>query len=226
MTRLTIAVDGPASSGKGTLARGIAKALGYQYVDTGAMYRSVALRARQAGITFDDEESLSLLASALRFSFAFDGDRLTVHLDDEDVTDALRAEWAGVGASAVSKLPGVRQALLGLQRDLGARGGVVMDGRDIGTVVLPDADLKIYLEADVHERARRRHLELQERGEQTTYEQVLSDLRARDAQDMNRATAPLRAADDAVILDSTVMTPTECLAEAMYLVDQKGRDAS
>ncbi|HMV67426.1 MAG TPA: (d)CMP kinase, partial [Myxococcota bacterium] len=161
---ITIAVDGPASSGKGTVARAVARALGYAYVDTGAMYRSVALVASRRGVGWDDEPALADLAAGLSFRFGWDGARLRVEVDGEDVTAAIRADTFGTGASRVSRLPRVRAALLDLQRALGAAGGVVMDGRDIGTVVLPAADLKVYLDADVHERARRRHAEIVGRG--------------------------------------------------------------
>jgi cytidylate kinase len=203
---LIIAVDGPAASGKGTVARGVAKALGYQYVDTGAMYRAVALIAARRGIGWDDEAALTELADALRFSFQWDGDALGVSVDDEDVTTLIRADDIGLGASRVSLHPGVRQALLGLQRDLASGGGVVMDGRDIGTVVLPNADLKVYLDASLDERARRRFEELRTRGETDSLDEVRRALAERDRQDRERATAPLRPAQDAVLVDSTAAT--------------------
>ncbi len=199
MVEITIAVDGPGSSGKGTVARGVAEALGYQFVDTGAMYRAVGLLSLRSGLDVRDEGATSLLAQRLQFRFAFDGGRLRVEVDGEDVTSAIRGEDVGAAASAVAVHPAVRGALLGLQRYLGAAGGVVMDGRDIGTVVLPDAELKIFLDASLDERARRRWLEHPERD----FVAVRDELAARDLQDTTRAVAPLRCAADAVRLDST-----------------------
>lgn len=218
MAKLTIAVDGPASSGKGTLARGIAKSLDYEYVDTGAIYRSVALFADRAGIPWSDEGPLAALAGSLRFTFQWKEGRLLVQVNGEDVTDAIRRDEISRGASAVSKHGQVRRALLELQRDLGARGGVVMDGRDIGTVVLPTADVKLFLEADLDERARRRHLELVKKGQDLTYEDVRSAIAARDRQDSERAHAPLRAAEDAIVLDSTHLSAGEALESALKII--------
>lgn len=220
--RLTIAVDGPGSSGKGTVARGVAAALGYQYVDTGAMYRAVALVARRQGISWEDAERLSDLARSLRFSFSWDGAALRVTVDGEDLTAAIRADDVGTGASAVSRHKPVREALLALQRELGAVGGVVMDGRDIGTVVLPGADVKIFLDAAREERARRRYEELSRRGEPTTLQEVLSALDARDKQDRERAHAPLRPAEDAVLLDTTAMSIEEAIASVVGRVVAAG----
>ncbi len=214
---IAIAVDGPGSSGKGTVARAVARSLGYQYVDTGAMYRSVALAAVRRGVPLTDEAALSSLAASLRFRFAWDGDVLRVHLDGEDVTRDIRTEAVGQAASRVSALPGVRTALLTLQRELARAGGVVMDGRDIGTVVLPDAELKVFLDADLDERARRRHEELLRRGEPVAFEQVRAELAERDERDRSRATAPLRAADDAVVVDSTELTIRQAVERVLGL---------
>ncbi len=216
--RIAIAIDGPGSAGKGTVAKGVARRLGYQYVDTGAMYRAVALVADRRGVSLDDEAALTALASGLSFRFGWDGDVLRVFVDEEDVTSAIRTEDAGQGASRVSAHPGVRGALLDLQRQLAAAGGVVMDGRDIGTVVLPDARVKVFLDADVSERARRRHDELVRRGEVVAFHDVLSDLEQRDARDRDRAAAPLRPADDAVIIDSTDMTIRQVVDRVLALV--------
>lgn len=222
MARITIAVDGPASSGKGTVARGVARALGYQYVDTGAMYRSVALVAEERGVSWKDADALAKLAGGLRFSFGWDGDVLHVIVDGRDVTSAIRRDEIGRGASDVSAHPPVRGALLELQRALGREGGVVMDGRDIGTVVLPDAQLKIFLDADLDERASRRHEELLRRGDLTSYAQVREALAARDKQDRERPVAPLRQAEDAVYLDTSQLTIREATDQVLALAHARG----
>lgn len=223
MTRrkLTIAVDGPASSGKGTVARAVARALGYQYVDTGSMYRAVALFARRRGIAWDDAPALAQLAAELRFRFDWDGELLRVEVDGEDVTGALREDAIGNGASTVSAHPAVRTALLEQQRALGARGGVVMDGRDIGTVVLPDADLKVFLDAALDERARRRHEELLRRGEVLRYAQVREAIAERDRQDREREVAPLRQAPDAVYVDTTDLTIRQAVDVLLALANER-----
>jgi len=203
---LAIAIDGPASSGKGTVARMVARQLGYAYIDTGAMYRAVALRALESGIAFTDAEGLGALASSIDFRFRWDGEQLQILDGERDLSREIRTETVGRGASAVAVLPAVRAALLGRQRALGADGGVVMDGRDIGTVVLPDAGLKIFLDAAPSERARRRHAELVLKDPGLTYEVVLADLIARDKQDSQRAAAPLRRAEGARLVDSTGQT--------------------
>lgn len=206
MADLTIAIDGPGSSGKGTIAKIVAKELGFQYIDTGAMYRSVALVAQRRGVDWDDGEALGALTRGLSFAFAFSGDTLTVRVDDEDVTGLIRTPEIGRGASDVSKHGPVRESLVAVQRSLGSAGGVVMDGRDIGTVVLPDAELKIFLDASLDERARRRHRELLDKGECPDFDTVRSQLEARDEQDRTRSIAPLVPAEDAIVLDSTDLT--------------------
>jgi len=219
--RIRIAVDGPGSSGKGTVARAVARALGYAYVDTGAMYRAVALFALRREVDWDDGPALAKLAASLRFDFRWDGDVLRVFVDGTEVTRDLRRDAMSTGASRVSRHPEVRAALLDLQRKLAAQGGVVMDGRDIGTVVLPDAELKVYLDADLEERARRRHEELVRRGEAVSYTRVREALAARDRRDQERAVAPLRPADDAVRLDTTAMTIPAAVQAVLELVDQR-----
>jgi cytidylate kinase len=219
---LAIAVDGPGSSGKGTVARGVARALGYQYVDTGAMYRSVALVARERDIPWSDAAAVAKLAAGLSFQFNWDGDVLRVLVDGVDVTHDIRQDDIGGGASDVSRHPQVRAALLALQRDLGHRGGVVMDGRDIGTVVLPDAGLKVFLDADLEERARRRHEELIRRGEIISYHQVFDALQARDKQDRERPVAPLKAAEDAIYLDTSQLTIREATDLVLKLATERG----
>ncbi len=203
---IAVAIDGPGSAGKGTVARGVARALGYRYVDTGAVYRAVALMAARQGISWSDGPSVAALAGGLEFDFSWDGDVLHIFTNGEDVSTLIRTEELSRGASDVSSLPEVRAVLLDLQRRLGAMGGVVMDGRDIGTVVLPHADLKIFLDADLDERARRRHEEMLRRGDTRSFAEVRDALAARDRQDQERAVAPLRAADDAIHLDTTELT--------------------
>jgi len=221
---ITITIDGPGSSGKGTIARGVARSLGYQYIDTGAMYRAVALAALQRGVDHADEPALADLAAELRFRFSWDGEILRVAVDDQDVTREIRTEVVGQGASRVSALPAVRAALLGRQRDLAASGGVVMDGRDIGTVVLPTAELKVFLDAELDERARRRHEELLRRGELVAFEQVRAELAERDERDRTRATAPLKAASDAVIVDSTELTIRQAIERVLSLARERIAD--
>jgi CMP/dCMP kinase len=212
-----IAIDGPGSSGKGTVAKLVAQALGYRYIDTGAMYRSVALAAHRKGVGWKSD-GIGALAHGVTIDFAWDGQELRTTLDGADVSEAIRAEEIGRGASDVASVPEVRAALLEHQRALGRSGGVVMDGRDIGTVVLPDAELKVFLDASLAERARRRARELEERGEQWSVARVEADLRARDEQDAGRAVAPLKRAPDAVYLDTTGLSPEAVRDRVLALV--------
>lgn len=223
MRALTIAVDGPGSAGKGTVARAVARALDYRYVDTGAMYRAVALASIDRGVALTDAEAVSRVAADLELDFEWTGDDLRVLVGGVDVSRRIRTSEMGDAASLVSTHPPVRTALLGLQRALAARGGVVLDGRDIGTVVLPDADLKVFLDGSLSVRAARRHLELVEKGESITLEEVRAALAARDKQDSERAAAPLKAADDAVHVDTTHMTIAEAVESVLALVDAAWR---
>lgn len=199
MPQISIAVDGPASSGKGTVARRVAASLGYDHVDTGAMYRAVAWACGERGVDWGDAAGAAAVAASLEFAFPLVDGAVRVRVDGSDVSAIIRGEQIGSGASRVAAIPGVRAALLSAQRELGRRGGVVMDGRDIGTVVLPEAQLKLYLDASLEERARRRQREFPARG----YADIYEELRLRDDRDMNRAVAPLRAAADAIHIDST-----------------------
>ncbi len=227
--RICIAIDGPASSGKGTVARMVARALGYAYVDTGAMYRAVALVALERGVALQDADAVAEVASSLDFRFGWDGENLRLFVDGRDLSEAIRAEQVGRSASDVAVHPPVRAALLARQRALGRAGGVVMDGRDIGTVVLPEAQLKIFLDATPEERARRRTKDLLARGMAADEAETLREIRARDAQDSTRAAAPLRAASDAVVLDSTgrsaeqMAEKIEALARQRVDADQRSR---
>ncbi len=217
-----IAIDGPAASGKSTLAERLAKALGYLYFDTGVMYRAVTWAALQRGIAMEDADKLTELAANLdidvRPPSADDGRAYDVLVNGQDVTWAIRSPEVDKWVSVVAAHPGVRAALTEKQRAIGRRGKVVMVGRDIGTVVMPDADLKIYLDASAEERARRRYRERLARGEKADYAQILEAVRARDRLDKGRAVAPLRAAEDAVVINSDGLGVDEVFAKALELV--------
>ena len=220
---VTIAIDGPVASGKSTLGDLLAKRLGYLYFDTGVMYRAVAWAALERGLDPEDDEAVARLAESIHIDVTppavQDGRQYTVCADGMDVTWAIRTPEVDVAVSPVSANSVVRAALTPQQRRIALdSGGVVMVGRDIGTVVLPDADLKIYLDAVPEERSRRRHQEMVARGQPADYEQVLASLRRRDAYDSGREAAPLRPAEDALILDSTDMTIEQVLERAMALV--------
>jgi len=202
--RPIVAIDGPAGAGKSTVARRLAARLGFTLVDTGALYRAVALAATERGVAWDDDEALARLCAAIEVRLETSAEGATrVLLDGRDRSADIRTPEMSRGASAVSARGPVRAALLGLQRDLGRAGGVVLEGRDIGTVVFPDAELKIFLTASPEERARRRAAELRARGIDVDEAETLREVIARDAQDSGRAIAPLRRADDAVEVDST-----------------------
>ena len=218
----SIAIDGPAGAGKSTMARRVAKELGYQYVDTGAIYRTVGYHMWMMGIGPRDADGIRRLIDEVnvQIEYAPDGVQHMI-LNGHDVTDEIRTAQMAIYASGVSAQPVVREFLLDMQRELACQHNVVMDGRDIGTVVLPDADVKIFLTASDTVRARRRFLELQEKGEKTSFEQVLSDLRQRDKQDSTRAIAPLRCAHDAVTLDTSEQTVEESVAAMLAIIREK-----
>jgi len=215
---LIIAIDGPSGSGKGTLARGLARALGYRHVDTGAMYRAVAWRAHQLGHALDDEDVIATLAATA--TLTQDDDRFTI--DGHDVTRAIRTPDIDQSAARVARLPRVRAALVARQRALGAQGGVVMEGRDIGTVVFPDAHVKVYLDASAEERARRRASDPAHTGALTDVGDVRTAMAARDQSDTTRKVAPLQAAPDAVYLDTTGVGAEEVFARVLALVRARG----
>jgi CMP/dCMP kinase len=201
---IVIAIDGPAGAGKSTVARELALRLGYVLVDTGALYRGVALAARARGVSWDDGPALGALAQTLDLRFDRDADGSPLlRVDGEDCSAAIRTPDISMGASHVSRHPQVRQALLGIQRRLGQNGGVVLEGRDIGTVVFPNAEAKVFLTASAEVRAQRRVDDLLERGITVEFEATLRDVQARDSQDQNRTVAPLKPADDSVVVDST-----------------------
>jgi CMP/dCMP kinase len=230
--RPIVAIDGPAGAGKSTVARRLADALGYVLVDTGAMYRAVALAAKRAGVGWDDEAAVGALARAIvaRQGMSFERDPalgVRVGLEGEDVSDAIRAPDMGMGASTVSAHKAVRDALFDLQRQAGRGGGVVLEGRDVGTVVFPDAEVKFFLTARPEVRARRRFDELTARGASVTFEDTLADVRLRDENDTTRAVAPLRRADDAMLVDSSDLTVDETVARmaerVRALAEARGR---
>lgn len=201
-----IAIDGPAGAGKSTIARKAAAQIGFIYVDTGALYRAVGLFILRKGIAPENVQAVVKLLPQIKISLRFENGMQKVYLNGEDVSETIRTSAVSMSASGVSAIPAVRDFLLSLQRRLALENNVIMDGRDIGTVVLPDAQLKLFLTASPEERARRRFEEMQAKGQQTDYEKVLSDIRKRDAQDMHRKTAPLKLAADAVKVDTTGKT--------------------
>ncbi|WP_297234402.1 (d)CMP kinase [uncultured Flavonifractor sp.] len=218
----SIAIDGPSGAGKSTLARALAKALGYLYVDTGAIYRTVGLQACRTGVDPEDRDGVIALLPGLDISLGYGEDGVQrMFLNGEDVSQAIRQHEISRYASCVSALPEVRAFLLDRQRQLAAEHDVVMDGRDIGTVVLPQADVKIFLTAAPEARARRRWLELQQRGEDTDYETVLRDVIDRDEKDTNRATAPLRQAEDAVLADTTQLDLEQSLDLLIHIAKER-----
>jgi cytidylate kinase len=222
----TIAIDGPAASGKSTIGELLARRLGYLYFDTGLMYRAVTWAALSRDVPIGDEAAVTALAEGLRIDVVpptvDDGRQCTVLADGVDVTWAVRTPEVDANVSPVSAYPGVRRALVVQQRRVAAAGPVVMVGRDIGTIVLPDADLKLYLDATVEERARRRWREVRTRGEAAGYEAVLDSMRRRDEIDSRRAVAPLRVAGDAAVVETTDLTIEDVLAAVERLVEGRG----
>ena len=221
-TPLVVAIDGPAGAGKSTAAKLLAQRLGYALLDTGAIYRTLALLARREGIDWSDGPGVARLAQALDISFAFKDGTNHVFLRGADISKDIRAPEISDGASRVSALPEVRAALLDLQRRLGAAGGVVVEGRDIGTVVFPQAQAKFFLTATAEERARRRVIELRAAGRTVDPDETLAELRERDHRDSTRAVAPLRKADDAVEIDSSGMGPDAVLDRMADVVRSRG----
>lgn len=206
-----IAIDGPTASGKGTVAQRVAQVLGWTYLDSGALYRLCALAALRAGVDLDDEAGLAALAAALPVRFV-DG---RIELDGHDVTEAIRDEAVGNAASRIAVLPALRASLLGLQRSFRRPPGLVADGRDMGTVVFPDATLKVFLTATAESRAERRYKQLIEKGFSANLADLLRDLQQRDERDANRAVAPLRPAEGAVVIDSTHLDIDQTVAQVL-----------
>ncbi len=218
---ISVAIDGPAGAGKSTLARRLAGELGYIYVDTGAMYRTIGLYALRAGKDPKDNEAVNALLPSIRLRLASVEGEQHIYLGDEDVSAAIRTEEAGMAASAVGANPTVRAYLLDTQRNMAKTQNVLMDGRDIGTVVLPDATVKIFLTASPEARAARRWKEYQAKGMPNTYEEVLADVKQRDYQDTHRAAAPLKQAEDAVLLDTSELNFEQSLAAMKEIIAQK-----
>ncbi len=218
---VSVAIDGPAGAGKSTLARRLAAELGYIYVDTGAMFRTIGLYALRAGKDPKDNEAVNALLPEISLKFAFIEGEQHIYLNGEDVSTAIRTEEVGMAASAVGANPAVRTFLLGMQRDMAKTQDVLMDGRDIGTVVLPDATVKIFLTASPEARATRRWKEYQQKGVEVSYEEVLADVRQRDYQDTHRAAAPLRQADDAQLLDTSEMNFEQSLEAMKKMIVEK-----
>jgi CMP/dCMP kinase len=217
MKRIVIAIDGPSGAGKGTISRTISARLGYRHVDTGAMYRAVAWKALHDRVAVDDEAVVAALAE--RATIVVEGG--TVSIDGHDVTTAIRTPEIDKGAAAVARLPRVREVLVARQRALGRDGGVVMEGRDIGTVVFPHADVKIYLDASAEERARRRANDPAHTGSQSGQAAVAAAIQARDTSDTTRAVSPLTLAPDSVLIDTTSMPIDEVVERVLELVRAK-----
>ncbi len=218
---MQIAIDGPSGAGKSSVARQIAKQLGFIYVDTGALYRAIGYHAIQNNVDAKDEESVCRLLNGLSVELCYrDGEQLVL-VNSQDVSGFIRTEQASMAASDVSRYPRVREFLLNLQRDIANSNDVIMDGRDIGTVILPNAELKIFLTADADERARRRVKQLKEKGEIVSFDDVYRDVLARDEQDSNRATAPLKPAEDAVMYNSTTFTFEQTVSDVIKLIEGK-----
>ncbi len=218
---MKIALDGPSGAGKSSLARAIAARLHIVYVDTGALYRSIGLYTRRAGVDPKDAAAVTALLPEICLEMSFENGEQHIYLCGEDVGDNIRTPEISMYASAVSAIPAVRNFLLDTQRSIAEKNDVIMDGRDIGTVILPDAEVKIFLTASPEARARRRTLELAAKGIETTYEEVLADMKERDKNDSTRATAPAIPADDAVFLDNSDLTPEETVEEAIRIIHEK-----
>ena len=218
---INVAIDGPAGAGKSTIARAAAKELSFIYVDTGALYRAVGVYCLRKGIVTTDAESVSSILDEIKVELKFFDGVQHVYLNDDDVSTEIRLPEASMAASNVSAISSVRAFLFDLQRDIAANNNCIMDGRDIGTVVLPNAQVKIFLTADPEERAKRRYIELQEKGSSVTYEEVLEDLKIRDYNDSHREIAPLKPAEDSVLINTTGNTLEESINIIVQTIKEK-----
>jgi len=219
--RLNIGIDGPVGAGKSTVADAVAARLGILHLDTGAMYRALGLTAIRRGTDLQDEQAIIALCGELEISVTHEADGQHTFVDGEDLTGLIRTQEVGMAASTVSRYVEVRKAMVRLQQRLAAETDMLLDGRDICTTVLPNATAKIYLTASAEERARRRYLELQKKGSEESFEQVLREVAARDEQDMNRAVEPLRRAEDAVLVDSTNLDFDQVVDAIIAIVEEK-----
>ncbi len=217
---VAVAIDGPAGAGKSTIAKSAAAELGYIYVDTGALYRTIALACIKNNISAKDTEGVIALLPSLDISIVFLNGEQHVLLNDADVSGEIRTEQASMTASAVSAIPEVRAFLLDFQRSFARTENVIMDGRDIGTVVLPDASVKIFLTASAETRAKRRLLQMQEKGESPSYDEILADIQERDYNDSHRKTAPLKPADTAVIVDTSELTLEQSVEKVLSVIKE------
>lgn len=218
---INVAIDGPAGAGKSTIARTAAKALGFVYADTGALYRAVGLYVLRQGKNTNDPEAVASLLPEILLELKFQNGVQHIFLNGEDVSEAIRTPKASMAASAVSALPAVRQFLFDLQRDIAKNSDCVMDGRDIGTVVLPQAQVKIFLTAAPEARAMRRYKELQAKGAKDSFEEVLADLKQRDYNDSHRAVAPLKPAEDSILVDTTELTLEQSIQKVIEVIKEK-----
>lgn len=221
MEYISVAIDGPSGAGKSTVARTAAARLGYVYVDTGAMYRTIGLAVCRKGIADENVAGIIALLPQIDISLTYQDGVQHVLLNGEDVSELIRTQEIARYASIVSAVPEVRQYLLDVQRGMAKKSNILMDGRDIGTVILPDAPVKIFLTASAKTRAERRYKELCEKGQQVTFESVLHDIEARDLQDMSRAIAPLRQAEDAVLLDTSALDLEQSIAAVLQIIREK-----
>lgn len=219
---ISIAIDGPSGAGKSTISRKAAEKFGFIYVDTGAIYRTIGLATKIRGVSLDDTAAVVALLPTLEIELKYnDAGEQHMYLDGNDVSRDIRLPEVSILASKVSAIPAVREFLVDMQRGMAEKYDVIMDGRDIGTVILPNADLKIFLTADVRDRARRRYEELRAKGMEKPFDEVLAEMEKRDEQDTQRAAAPLKAADDAVLLDTSGNTLEESIDEVCRLISEK-----